>query len=35
MEVEAEDLPLYAGQILDVFIEAAPLTLRTASTATP
>ncbi|MCQ4161000.1 HlyD family efflux transporter periplasmic adaptor subunit [Roseomonas sp. GC11] len=28
MEIEAEDLPLYAGQILDVFIEAEPLTLR-------
>lgn len=26
MEVEADDLPLYAGQILDVFIEAAALT---------
>ena len=35
MEVEAEDLPLYAGQILDVFIEAEPLTLWAASTATP
>lgn len=35
MEVEAEDLPLYAGQILDVFIEAEPLTLTATATATP
>ncbi|WP_036255700.1 efflux RND transporter periplasmic adaptor subunit [Methylocapsa acidiphila] len=35
MEVEAEDLPLFVGQILDVFIEAEPLTLKAASTGTP
>lgn len=35
MEVEAEDLPLYAGQILDVFIEAEPLTLKTTSMGAP
>ena len=35
MEVEAEDLPLYAGQILDVFIDAEPLTLTAAITRTP
>lgn len=34
MEVEAEDLPLYAGQILDVFIEAEPLTLHAGKAAT-
>ena len=34
MEIEAEGLPLYAGQILDVFLEAAPLTLRNAGAGT-
>lgn len=35
MEVESDDLPLYAGQILDVFIEAAPLTLHNSAGAAP
>lgn len=35
MEVESDDLPLYAGQILDVFIEAAPLTLHNGAGAAP
>lgn len=35
MEVESDDLPLYVGQIVDVFIEAAPLTLRSGQAATP
>ncbi|MGX9963839.1 efflux RND transporter periplasmic adaptor subunit [Roseomonas sp. F4] len=34
MEVEAENLPLYAGQILDVFLKSEPLTLHSAA-ATP
>lgn len=33
MEVESETLPLYAGQILDVFLKAAPLTLQSSAAA--